>query len=585
MKKNLLLFVAIATLIIGFKPTAKAQGILLPIQVYDSLSTYCDLPADVTFYVYGGQVNGYLPTDSITMDVAFGDGTATSGRFPLVQGGSYYSINLNHTYTLPGQFSVQFMVTWPDNDVDTLVYNPVYIGPCNNVQGTVYIDDNSNCIMDNGETALPYVSVIASDALGNTVNYAYTDSAGNYSLALPLGFSYSISLSPFLFVAGSVNCPVGGAYTIPATGAIGSLNFGISCNTQFDLDAHLWGWRFRPGFDGYISTSINNNSCTPVSNGDALLTLDPLVSFVGDYYGIPSSSVSGQEVTWNNINAAFWNNNHYSSTVVSTSLAAQIGDSVCFTYSAMPILNDANPSNNVKNTCYAVSNSWDPNAKDVYPRGNGAQGYVPQNTTFDYIIHFQNTGTDTAFNISIVDTMDTDLDFASLQIVGSSHPMSIDVIDNQVIKFNFYNIMLPDSGTNLAASEGYIMYKIKSKPSVPAGTEWKNTAYIYFDFNAPVITNTTLNTLELVTSAAKIESNQKVLVLPNPANDICTIKLSDNFTGMVQITDISGRVIQQLNISNSSTFVLELQTVPNGLYQLNAIGKKITFHAKLEVQH
>lgn len=579
MKKNLLFTALTLLLFLSIKQNAKAQ-FLGPIYVYDSLTVYCDLPADVYFYVNGEQNNGYLPTDSVTIQVAFGDGTFSSTNFPMYQGGYYYAGPIMHTYTLPGQYTCQFLVIWPDNDVDTLIYGPLTIGPCSNISGVAYIDENNDCLFNSGETVLPYLGLEILNQNGTVATYAYTDSLGNYNISLPIGATFNIGVSQYSITNASVTCPASGTYTIVNTGNSQSLNFGISCQPQYDLQANMFGWRFRPGFNGYINTWANNSSCFPVTNASAILNLDPIISYVSPNSGLNPTSVSGQDVTWSNIpNINYWNNSHYSGIVVYTPTTAQMGDSVCFTYSVSPTANDLNPLNNTISRCYEVRNSWDPNEKDVYPRGA-----VPQNTDFDYIIHFQNTGNDTAYNVSIVDTLDTDLDFSSLRIVGASHNMSIDVIGTNIIKFNFYNIMLPDSGANLEGSQGFVTYKIKANTNVPAGTEWRNTAYIYFDFNEAIITNTTVNTLELLTSIDKKSATNFISVSPNPAKDNITVSLNEAFAGTLNITDVSGRTIKQISINNQSSIQISTSDFANGFYFVNTVGN-FSSSKKIQVQH
>jgi fimbrial isopeptide formation D2 family protein len=582
MKKKLLLLIAIVATCNIFTKSVKAQG-AFPISVFDSLGVYCTLPANVYFYTSGVGTGPFLLTDSVTMDVAFGDGTSSTTRLPLYQGGSYYWGIIEHTYTMPGQFNVQFVVTWPDNDMDTLVYGPVYIGPCGNVEGTIYIDDNADCNYNIGETYLPYTGVVVTDQIGNNYTYGYTDSVGHYSIGLPLGVNFDITISSYILNNSSVACPVGGSYAVVPTGTTQNFDFGITCTNQFDLQATMYGWRFRPGFTGWVNTFVTNNSCYPANNASAVLNLDPSVSFSADHWGAPSSSVVGQDVNWTNIAANFWGNSHYASTEVFTPLTAQIGDTVCFTLTANPTLNDTDPTNNTVSHCYIVSNSWDPNAKEVSPVGTGAQGYVPQNTNFTYTVHFQNTGTDTAYNVSIIDTIDADLDFNSLYIVGSSHQMTIDVIDNHILKFNFYNIMLPDSGTNLAGSEGFVIYKVKAKPNAIVGTEWKNTAYIYFDFNEAIITNTTLNTLELLTGVEE-RTAESLSIAPNPANEIVTVNFEGSYTGNVIITDVTGRVVKQVQVNNANRVNISTSDLSNGFYQLSTTGNNNAV-AKLQVIH
>jgi hypothetical protein len=63
------------------------------------------------------------------------------------------------------------------------------------------------------------------------------------------------------------------------------------------------------------------------------------------------------------------------------------------------------------------------------------------------------------------------------------------------VRFNFPNINLPDSTNNEPESHGYIQYKIKRNAGLSPGTAISNKASIYFDFNAPIVTNTVTNNI------------------------------------------------------------------------------------------
>ena len=107
----------------------------------------------------------------------------------------------------------------------------------------------------------------------------------------------------------------------------------------------------------------------------------------------------------------------------------------------------------------------------------------------DYTIRFQNTGTDTAFNVVLSDTLAGELLLNTLQVTASSHTCKATVKDN-IVFFEFLNILLPDSNVNEIKSHGFVSFRIKPHPSVPSGTTINNKAAIYFDYNTPVITNT-----------------------------------------------------------------------------------------------
>src|SRR5204863_1735372 len=140
-----------------------------------------------------------------------------------------------------------------------------------------------------------------------------------------------------------------------------------------------------------------------------------------------------------------------------------------------------------------------------------------------YTIHFQNTGNADAEHIYITDTLDANLDLSTFQLLAYSHRPLVQILDGGIARFNFPNINLPDSNSNEPASHGYVQYKIKMKDNATVGTQINNTAYIYFDFNAPVVTNTTINTVISSVGIATINNDLQVSVFPNPTQNEFTV--------------------------------------------------------------
>ncbi|WP_378410102.1 DUF7619 domain-containing protein [Rhodocytophaga aerolata] len=147
-------------------------------------------------------------------------------------------------------------------------------------------------------------------------------------------------------------------------------------------------------------------------------------------------------------------------------------------------------------SCLPILDSYDPNDKAVTPEGVGPEKIVRKETPLEYLIRFQNTGTDIAYKVVVVDTLDATLDIASLDIGASSHPFtySITGMGAPVLTWTFNNINLPDSTSNEPASHGYLRFRIRPKKDTPDGVKITNSAAIYFDYNSPVITNTVLST-------------------------------------------------------------------------------------------
>ena len=82
----------------------------------------------------------------------------------------------------------------------------------------------------------------------------------------------------------------------------------------------------------------------------------------------------------------------------------------------------SNAGNPVEATdCQEIRDSYDPNDKQVFPKGISAAGNIELGTWLTYRLRFINKGNDTAYMIRIVDTLSNDLDLGSLQFGASSH--------------------------------------------------------------------------------------------------------------------------------------------------------------------
>ena len=173
--------------------------------------------------------------------------------------------------------------------------------------------------------------------------------------------------------------------------------------------------------------------------------------------------------------------------------------------------------------CLPIVASLDPNDKQVYPTGITAANIVRPGAELEYKIRFQNTGTDTAFRVVLVDTLSEHIDLGSLREGVSSHPYTLHVSGQgqAVLKFVFDPIILPDSNVNEPASNGFVTFSITPKSDIPLGTRIDNVADIYFDFNPPVRTNTvftTIDTLALDTQNALSASDVTITYAETVSN-------------------------------------------------------------------
>jgi len=134
-----------------------------------------------------------------------------------------------------------------------------------------------------------------------------------------------------------------------------------------------------------------------------------------------------------------------------------------------------------------------------------------------------------------------------------------------VVKFNFPNIHLLDSTTNEAASHGSVTFNVRLKPNLSIGTEIKNIGYIYFDYNAPVLTNYAINTLyEKSNSINEIENESGIILFPNPAQDNISIKSSIELKS-AKIISTDGKIVNDFNLTNSQKN-LDISSLKIGTY-------------------
>lgn len=222
--------------------------------------------------------------------------------------------------------------------------------------------------------------------------------------------------------------------------------------------------------------------------------------------------------------------------------------------------------------CVENTGSFDPNDKQGFPNGVSDAHNIRPGQEIDYLIRFQNTGTDTAFTVMIRDTLSAFLDPTSIRTGAGSHPYTWNINGQGVITFSFNDIMLPDSNVNEPGSHGFIQFKVRPYPAVPLGSVIENKAAIYFDFNLPVITNTTWHTLEkspliLATRPEPKNPMSHLEIWPNPFQEHTNILLKQKSTGalQLQIYTSNGALITTMPMPGSG---LELNTkfLPQGLY-------------------
>lgn len=231
--------------------------------------------------------------------------------------------------------------------------------------------------------------------------------------------------------------------------------------------------------------------------------------------------------------------------------------------------------------CETSGAAVDPNEKRNYPLGFDMPHFIEDDDEIEYTIHFQNTGTDTAFAVVIRDTLASYLDLASLQPGASSHPYQLQVVGNGILKFSFPGIELPDSNVNEPLSHGFVKFRIAQVPGNPVGTVIENAVGIYFDYQAPVQTNTVWNTIgEDFFGTVSVDDPiapeaPGLSVYPNPFRDFANFELEQGVRVQdhyFAVYDLKGHMVHQQTLGKARTWRLQADALPAGIYFFRVWG-------------
>jgi len=534
-------------------------------------SSICSLP-DTAFVNFSGHTTGTPGmNDSLTLYINFGDGTDTTWRWSIYQNQGWWWAYMPHVYTTPGTYSVMYAATTDNGHTDT-VWGPgtTYSNNCSSLSGDLYIDANGNCTKDVNEVAVPYAYISITG--GGASYFTYADMNGHYAMSLPTGVTYTITPN-FTGMVLNPTCPVSGVATVTLSSSTVS-NFAYDCNSSVGIDYAVSGYasNWRPNHTRILSVHATGNNYCITQPVTITATLPAPLTYVSTVGSLPVPIVVGNTLTWTVTDLTAFNSWFSMVNIMTDSNVVTIGDTLCVDVTLSAIPADANAANNYAQVCAEVNNSWDPNDKNVSPKGNGTDGAIVNGTKLTYKIRFQNTGNDVAYDITVKDLVDQDLDLSTLHVIESSHNMKMVVVGRE-INFRFENINLPDSGSNEPMSHGHILYSISPNANLPLGTTIENTANIYFDYNPAVITNTTVNTIAAPTKVEEYDNGLiEATVAPNPANSEIRISVKNNESFRAELFDIMGRLVKSADGKDGKA-VLSVSEMTQGIYILRLSNK------------
>ncbi len=315
----------------------------------------------------------------------------------------------------------------------------------------------------------------------------------------------------------------------------------------------------RPGFDANYKL-VYRNKGNQIESGSISLTFDDAkLDYVSSNPVFNSTAVNN--LTWNYTNLQPFETREITLVLnVNSQMeipAVNIGDQINFLAEITPFTNDEIQYDNISALKQIVVGSYDPNDKTclqgttITPTEVG--NYV------HYVIRFENTGTYPAENIVVKDMIDlVKFDIATLVPLKSSHEFYTRINENKV-EFIFENINLD---FNDATNDGYVVFKIKTKPTLVVGNTFTNNANIYFDYNFPITTNTYTTTVAALNNQ-DFDFGTYFTLYPNPAKDVLNIQAKQGLAiNSIEIYNQLGQIVMATNAVNT----VDVANLASGTY-------------------
>jgi hypothetical protein len=402
--------------------------------------------------------------------------------------------------------------------------------PFYNIEGNNKYDINENgCDV----TDINFPNLKFNITKGSVFGTFFSNESGTYSIPVIEG---THTITPILENPNYFSIlPTNTVVTFPTQTSPFTQDFCVTANgTHPDLEITLLPVnRARPGFEASYKIIYKNKGTNTQSGSVNLIFDDAVIDLVSASPVVSSQTVNN--LSWSFVDLKPFETREIIVTVNVNSPteipAVNIGNTLDFTTTITSSATDETPADNTFTLNQIVVGSFDPNDKTCLEGSTIPPSAVGKYV--HYMIRFENKGTAEAQNVVVKDMIDTSkFDVSSLVVTQGSHSFVTRITETNKVEFIFENINLPfDDATN----DGYVAFKIKTKPSLVVGDSFSNTASIYFDYNFPIVTNTATTSILQNLGTPDFEFDSYFKIYPNPVKDILNIDVKKQ----IELTSIS----------------------------------------------
>ena len=508
--------------------------------------------------------------------------------------GGFYTDTASVSSPASGSYTVTTSVTTPNAiDNDFGIHHGA--SPCGLISGFVFDDTNNNGVQDAGEIGKPGVQIYVSG-----VGYAYTDFAGNYSIEVPVGGTYTVSM---MLPGGSFYCGWGSGSSTPSsvqtfptsptdytvTTSVGSPtssgnDFGCHNSSYFDVGVYsVWSYNcIHAGqcidvFMDFKTFGTITDTCT------LRLEFDPLLSF--NWAMINPDVIGSNFIEWHFTAATVPSSWYCMGMNFCLDSAAVAGQTLAWTatYDCDGDGGACAGNDTVVRTWTVMSGPAKSGINSLqtmhvfHPQGNETNIF-PDNDYFSYVINYQNYLSEDVNHVVIVDTLSEHLDVNTVtRPFGNDMDVQFYIQEPNILIWEMNTIALNDTSQGINGSFGFVQYNVSLKPNLPVGTVIENQAHIYMNHKEPVSTNKSELTIVNQLSIQDAENEIEALIYPNPTSNSLFIQvLEDEEVSNVSVIDALGNTVFTQNTSNKDISI-SMENLPAGIYfvQVNTVNNRL----------
>ncbi|WP_298221048.1 T9SS type A sorting domain-containing protein [Flavobacterium sp.] len=453
-------------------------------------------------------------------------------------------------------------------------------GDYNTIRGNIKLDMDANGCNASDEPGV-YIPIQFNRSTLD-LGKGFTDINGDYATYTNYG---NITLTPqfenpyFTVTPASYTSN----FSFTAVNETETANFCITPNgIHPDLEVNLFATTpARPGFDATYKIIYKNKGTTTQSGNVTLDFQDDVTDYVTA--STTPNTIANGLIAWNFSNLAPFESREITVRMnVNSPLetpAVNAGSILILHANISSSATDENLADNDNNLEQVVVGSWDPNDKQVSVLSYAYD--APDKNYLYYTIRFQNMGTYAAENVVVADILSDKLNDDTLQMVSASHPYQSRYNKfTKKIEFIFEGINLPASINDEEASHGYVTFKIKPVSTLQQAQTVENKADIYFDFNAPVPTNTTSTYFYSLLKTDGFGQDAFFTLHPNPSKNTINVNTAKAIKILsIKIYNPLGQIIKTLSLNTlSASTAIDVSSLNAGTYfmEINSDQGKTT---------